>query len=454
MTLKEILRYAGTLYGATVVASIITFGMTILLGRDLSRTDLGLYGLFQVYFLFGSYASSAGLPSATVKWVAGRSADDGEFLRFIVVRVCMISAALYAAAAIAFRLGAPILASALFALPAFHVFNITLSAARARLKRSAEATLLVMASLATSAWMFALLLFTHSQWAAIGGQVLGAYTTAVLVLIVAARWRLPSMKRPGAWRSAFWRTARPVFLGSTVFAIGDLADRLIVRHMIGLKALGAYVMALMLFNVINKPVHMLSRVLLAHFSQSARTAQDARAIDIARFNILILPLMGLTAAAGLPWALSFVLHRNYVDAFPVFAVMTSVIVIKAFELVHSNIAVAKDSAASNLRAQCGALIVYGAAVIPLVHWMGIIGAAWAVVVRWCALAIIQRGDLHARGLPVLPVGLLGRAAVAYVAALALFRVAPWWMGVAYVAMTAVMRLWSIPQAVSVVGGRV
>lgn len=454
MTLREIIRYAGTLYGANILASVITLGMTILLGRDLSRTDLGLYGLFQVYFLFGSYATSAGLPSATVKWVAGRTIDDGEFLHFILVRLTIISVILYAAAAVAMRLGDLILGAALAALPAFHVFNIALSAARARLKRRTEAGLLVAASLSTSLWMFIFLLHVQNQWAAIGGQVIGAYTTALLVLIVALRWNLPRPKWPGNWRAAFWRTARPVFLGSTVFAVGDLADRVLVQRMLGLKALGIYVMALMLFNVLNKPIHMLSRVLLSHFSQAAGGAPDAGAIDIARVNLLVLPFMALTAAAVLPRLLPLVVHRNYAAAFPVLAVMTAVIVVKAFELVHSTLAVARDSAVSNLRAQCFALVTYGVLIVPLVREFGLLGVAWAVVLRWLSLAIFQRQDMLGRGVQVLPMGLLARAGTVYMAALALFSIAPWWMGITYLLGGTVARLWSIPQAVSLVSGRI
>ncbi|MDA8389468.1 MAG: hypothetical protein M0Z76_01825 [Gammaproteobacteria bacterium] len=454
MTLREIVRYAGTLYGANALASLITLGITVMLGRDLSRADLGLYGLFQVYFLFGSYATSAGLPSATVKWVAGRTIDDGEFLHFIVVRLLVIAVVLYASAAVAVWLGDTILGAALFALPAFHVFNITLSAARARLKRRTEAGLLVAASLATSLWMFVLLADMHNEWAAIGGQVIGAYTTALVVLVVALRWKLPRPKRPGNWRAAFWRTARPVFLGSTVFALGDLADRVLVQHMLGLKALGTYVMALMLFGVLNKPVHMLSRVLLSHFSQAAGRVPDAKAGDIVRLNLFTLPFMALMAAAALPWLLPFVVHRNYAPAFPVLAVMTAVILVKAFELVHSTLAVARDSAASNLRAQCFALFVYAALIIPMVRGFGLLGVAWAVVLRWLALAIFQRRDMLRRGVQVLPMGLLARAGAVYMAALALFPVAPWWMGITYLVGGAVARLWSIPQAVSLVSGRI
>ena len=48
MTLREIMRYAGTLYGANVAASIVTFGLTVLISRDMSRADLGIYGLLGV----------------------------------------------------------------------------------------------------------------------------------------------------------------------------------------------------------------------------------------------------------------------------------------------------------------------------------------------------------------------------------------------------------------------
>ena len=446
MTLREIIRYAGTLYGANVAASFVTFGLTILISRDISRADLGLYGLFQAYFLFGAYASGLGLAPATVKWVASGSIDDGEFLTFIATRLAGISALLYIGSALAYALGMPILAVALVALPPYHAFNIALSAARARLWRRREAGLLVVASLATSAWIFGLLFVNHTYWAPVLGQVVGAYTTALVVLAYGLQRPHPRLKRPGAWRRAFWQTAIPVFLGSSVFAVGELADRLVIKHVLGLPSLGIYVLALTLFNVLNKPVHMLSRVLLSHFSQINDGGGHAKAPEIVRVNLAVLPLMGLTAAAVLPWVIPALLNRNYTLAFPVFAILTVVILIKAVELVHSSLAVAQDSAGSNMRAQMAALLAYASVVFFLAHRFGLIGVAWAIVLRWTVLALVQRYDMKRRGVDALPFNLLVRAAVSYLTALSFFAIAPWFMGIAYLIIGAALRLWAAPRS--------
>ncbi|MHB1565349.1 MAG: lipopolysaccharide biosynthesis protein [Acidiferrobacter sp.] len=457
MTLREILRYTGTLYGANMLASLVTFAVTILISRDVTRTSLGMYGLFQAYFLFGSYATSAGLAPATVRWVASASIDDGEFLNFIAVRLAIITAFLYCGSVIAYVLHAPILAAALFALPAYHVFNITLSAARARLKRQREAVFLVVASLATSAWIVGLLLAHPGPWAPIMGQVAGAYTVTAVIVAYSLRHGfrgIPRLRRPGAWRTAFWRTATPIFFGSTIFALGELADRLVIEHLLGLRMLGIYVMALTLFNVLNKPVHMLSRVLLSHFSQGDNGSKDAKAGEIIRLNLLVLPLMGLTAATILPWFLPLVFNRNYSLAFPVFAVLTVVIVVKAFELVHSSLAVANDSAVSNMRAQLVALSGYGLVVFALTYNFGLIGLAWAVVIRWMILAIVQRYDMHRQGVDALSLSVLARATAVYMAALSFFSVAPWFMGIAYLVGGSAVRVWSIPRNLLPAGRRI
>ncbi len=446
MTLKDIIRYAGTLYGANVAASLVTFGLTILISRDVSRAALGVYGLFQAYFLFGAYASSFGLAPATVKWVAGGQVDAGEFLAYMLTRLALISLLLYAGALCAYLLSFKVLASALVALPAYQSFNVALSAARAKLWRRREALLLVLASLATSAWIFVLLMADHSYWAPIWGQVLGAYTTAAVAFLYMLRQRLPALKRPGPWRREFWKTAWPVFLGSTVFAVGELADRLVIRHVLGLPALGVYVMALTLFNVLNKPVHMLSRVLLSHFSQANEGAGHAKAAEIVGVNLAVLPVMSLAAAAILPWLLPLVLNRNYSLAFPVFAVLTVVILVKAVELVHSSLAVAQDSAASNMKAQVVALGAYGAVVYLLAQRFGLVGVAWAVVLRWSVLTVVQRLDMKRRGVETLPIRVLVRAACAYLAALAFFPIAPWFMGIAYLILGVWLRLWSAPRS--------
>jgi O-antigen/teichoic acid export membrane protein len=447
------MRYAGTLYGANVAASVVTFGVTVLISRDISRADLGIYGLFQAYFLFGAYASSFGLAPATVKWVASGAVDDGEFLTFMALRLAGISGLLYVAAGVAYLLSFKVLAVALFALPAYQVFSVGLSAARARLWRRREALVLVFASLVTSAWIFALLLAHHGYWAPILGQVLGAYSTAFVMIAYVMTRNLPRLRWPGAWRRAFWGTALPVFLGSAVFAIGELADRLVIRHVLGLADLGVYVMALTLFNVLNKPVHMLSRVLLSHFSQADHGVGHAGALEIVRINLVVLPLMGLAAAAVLPWIMPFLLNRDYAQAFPVFAVLTVVILVKAIELVQSSVAVAQNSATSNMRAQVVALAAYGMAVFFLTRAFGLIGVAWAVVLRWTVLTVVQRLDLKRRGVDILPSHLLVRASVAYLVALAFFPIAPWFMGIAYLALGAVFRLWRAPRAWRLAIGR-
>ncbi len=446
MTLKEILRYAGTLYGANVAASIVTFAVTILVSRDISRADLGRYGLFQAYFLFGAYASGLGLAPATVKWVASGAVDDGEFLAFISLRLFAVALMLYVAAAAAYAFQARILAAALVALPPYHVFNVALSAARARLWRRREALLLVIASLATSAWIFALLFLNHTDAAPISGQVLGAYTTAFVVALYAWRHGWPRPRSPGPWRRSFWATAMPVFLGSSVFAVSELADRLVIEHILGLASLGVYVMAMTLFNILTKPVHALSRVLLSHFSQGRSAHTDASAPDIVRVNLAVLPLMGLIAAAVLPRVIPMFLNRNYSLAFPVFAVLTVVIVIKAIELVHSSLAVAHDSAGSNTRAQVAALIAYAAVVVFLAQRFGLIGVAWAIVLRWAVLAMVQQADMRRRGVAALPAGPLVRSAGAYLVALSFFTTAPWAMGIAYLVGGAALRIWPAPRA--------
>jgi O-antigen/teichoic acid export membrane protein len=156
--------------------------------------------------------------------------------------------------------------------------------------------------------------------------------------------------------------------------------------------------------------------------------------------------MGLAAAAILPWVMPLVLNRNYNGAFPVFAVLTAVILVKAIELVQSSVALARDSAMSNLRAQIVALVAYAVPVFFLARSFGLIGVAWAVVLRWTVLAVVQRFDMKRQGVEVPPFHLLVRAGGAYLVALAFFPVAPWFMGIAYLGLGTALRIWSAPRS--------
>jgi hypothetical protein len=117
-------------------------------------------------------------------------------------------------------------------------------------------------------------------------------------------------------------------------------------------------------------------------------------------------------------------------------------VVKAFELVNSMLAIARNSPATNIYAQAIALIIYLPMAIVLIHLWGVFGIAASVAVRWIVLATCQFIHMRRRRIATVSGWFLLRALVAYLFALSLFTKAPLAMPFAYLFAGAILQLWT------------
>lgn len=450
MRLKDVYRHTGLLYGVNLASSIVTFAIMILVTRWISKADMGSYGLFQAYFFVAAYATGLGVNQTLVKTIAERNTAPAQLHALLasvlgaIVLVCaVVGAALW-------YFEQYILAAVVLTLPAYHAFDFSLSYCRGHLWKVRESLILLGSSLATSA---AIVVCTH-YWPDWRGPVIGQVTSFYFIaaVVVALFFRMPvdagRFARPqGEWLKRFAFTAGPIFATAALFSFGEVADRFMIEHFLGREVLAEYFLAMAFLNILDKPIGLLSRVLLSHFSQATHAtdagARHAAVGRLVQLNTLVFPVFALAVVVLLPHVLSQFFNKDYSRAFDILAVISAIMVIKAFEVVNSSLAIAKDEARSNLRSQIVSLVVYLPLALLLLKVAGIFGVAVAIALRWLTFTWYQFARLERAGVDTVSRTALAKALLAYLTALALYPEAPWLSLPAYVACGFALRLWSI-----------
>jgi O-antigen/teichoic acid export membrane protein len=451
MELREIYRYTGVLYGVNLVASFITFLVMIVISRAVSKESLGTYGLFQAYLLMAVYMSGFGISSGIVKFVAGRHVDIKQIHTLLAYVLSAMTVVFLLAGAVLIKQGKEVLGFAVLALPAYHVFDFSLSYARGHLWKNVEWSILLASSLTTSVLVILLLQWFPDYRGPMYGQVLSIYVTAFGLLaffFLSTRGAERFSVIKGDWLKGFTSIALPIFIASSLFSLNDVVERLIIEKFLGLEMLGEYFLAISLFNILDRPAGLLARVLLSHFSASKSYSADpslhiASVTKIVKINLTLLPLLALVTITTLPIVLPHFLNKDYSNAFNILAIISVVMVVKAFELVNSMLAIARNSPATNIYAQAIALIIYLPVAIVSIHLWGIFGVAASVVVRWIVLATCQFIHMRRRHIATVSGWFLMRALVAYLFALSFFIKAPLAMPFAYLFAGVVLQLWTV-----------
>lgn len=452
MDLKEIYRYTGLLYGANLVSSFITFLVLILITRAISKEGMGLYGLYQAYLLMCVYVSGLGVSSTIVRFVAQRRVPIAQ-IHTLIGRIWLAMAAVFlTAGGVLIAYGKEILGLAILTLPAYHLFEFSLSYARGHLWRNAEWLILLGSSLATSVMIVVLLQWFPDHRGPIYGQVFGAYLTAFSVAAAFFYFTRGKNLRfapiEGEWIKEFSYIALPVFIASSLYALNDVTDRMIIEKYLGLEAVAEFVLALGLFNILDRPAGLLAKVLLSHFSGNHATVTDpqlhaASVRRIIKLNLLVLPTFSLALITVIPLALPLVLNKDYSNAFDILAIVSVLMVMKSFELVHSMLLIARSHPSANIYSQLTAFAVYLPVALGLVQVFGVFGVAVAVAVRWAVFAAWQFRQLHRLRIATVPDKYLLCGLTAYLLALALYHKAPWAMVGVYLTAGVAMQLWSL-----------
>lgn len=448
MKLKDVYRYTGALYAANLFASGITFLVMIWLSREISKEALGAYGLFQAYFMLGAYATGLGVNQTLVKYVAERQVPLAEIHSFLATLIAGMSVLFIAAGAALIHFGQELLGLAVLMLPAYHIFDFSLSYVRGHWWKRAEAGILLASSLMTSIFILVLTPSFSDFHGPIYGQIASFYTLAAVLLAVFL-YRLRGEARfaaiRGNWLRAFSLTAAPLFVTSALYSLSEVVDRFIIEHFLGLAVLAEYFIAMAFFQILDKPSGLLARVLLSYFSGTTATKDAGLHMHnvqrLIQFNTLLFPLFSLAVIAILPPVLAQFFNKDYSQAFDLFAIVSVVMVIKAFEVVNSMLAIAKDSPRTNMYSQIVSLAIYIPGAIVLLKTFGVIGVAAGIVVRWIIFSLYQFWHMKGSAVATVSASMFWRALLAYCAALAFFPYATWAMIPVYLAVGMALRLW-------------
>lgn len=448
--LRDIYRYTGLLYATNLVASAVTFFVTVWITREISKEAVGTYALFQTYFFAAGYFSGLGFGHPVVKYIAERRIELRQLHTFLAGFLVLMTLVTVPAGLILKGTGHEVLGLALLTLPAYQVFNLALAYARGHQWRGGEASILFFGSIATSTFVLLLLRVFPNQYGPIYGQIASVYLSAVVLLTLFA-WRHGGMRaafaRPrGGWWLGFVGLAVPVFVTASLSSTGEFLDRMFVEHYQGRAVLAEFYLAGSFFNILDKPVMFLARGLLPNFCKSAAAAGGRIDMDalsrILKLNLVILPVFSLLVVGLLPLVARTFFNKDYSAAFGILAVLSIVIVIKAFEVINSMLGIARNNAKNNMVSEAVGLFVYIPLAIVLVNTVGVLGVALAVVVRWLVMITVQFSRMAKSGIETVSRATLVRALAAYLSALALFLPAPWLMVPAYLAVGGLLKLWT------------
>src|SRR5688572_27698859 len=147
---RRIATYSASLYGVTLVSSAISFAVTMIVAKRISREALGLYGFYVTVYAFLGMLLCSGINQALVKRL-GEAKDASPLVRFALSLSLVLAIACWPLAFLLHRAGALATAFGVAALPFFVLQLLAASVFRAGFEKKKEVTLRLAVSLLNSA---------------------------------------------------------------------------------------------------------------------------------------------------------------------------------------------------------------------------------------------------------------------------------------------------------------
>lgn len=290
---RKIASYSASLYGATLISSAVSFAVTMVIARRVPKEALGLYGFYVTLYSFAGMLLVAGVNQALVKFLADPREDRREITRLALGGSAAAAAVTWPLAFLSWHLGWSFAwPAALTVIPFFLLTAFGNSVFRSEFAKWKEVTVVCGIS-ATNSVFTLWLVYTSStpDLAPIAGDLLSYVIPGLLVALVLARRALgPPADTPRTPRALprLLAFAWPLTLAGIAFIVYTNAASFLVRGFVGLAALGDYFFALQLMHLIDKPLQILARVVLAGFSASPDAGPDEHRRLLA-FNLAFFP---------------------------------------------------------------------------------------------------------------------------------------------------------------------
>lgn len=307
---RKIATYGLSIYAATLLSSAVSFAVTMVVARHISKEALGAYGFYvTIYSLFGMIFGS-GLNQALVKFLGNKAEDRHELHRLVLALCGMLALVTWPAAAVAFWMRSDLWGWGLSAIPFFALGLLAASSFRAEFAKGKELALRMSVSLLNSTLTLAFVfLAVKPEIAPIRGDFLSIAIPGLFIAVIFARtsggWdprRLLATVR-GDTAARLLRFAVPLAIAGLAFVLYSNAASMLIRAFVGLEALGEYYFALQLMMLLEKPMQILANLVLAGFSNEPDISErDHR--RLVSFNLTVFPLIAIGLGFGGPTILA------------------------------------------------------------------------------------------------------------------------------------------------------
>lgn len=409
---RKIATYGLSIYAATLLSSAISFAVTMVVARHISKESLGTYGFYiTIYSLFGMIFGS-GLNQSLVKFLGNKAEDRHELHRLVLALCGMLALVFWPAAAVAFWMRSDVWGWGLAAIPFFAISLFASSSFRAEFAKGKELGLRMSISLLNSTLTLAFVyLAVRPEIAPIRGDFLSITIPALFIAVYFARisdgwspFRLWATLR-GNTASRLFHFAVPLAIAGLAFILYSNASSMLIRAFVGLEALGEYYFALQLMFLLEKPMQILANLVLAGFSNEPDiSVKDHR--RLVTFNLSVFPLIAIGLGFGGPMILAVAdiilgpvggspLAVKYASASIYVSLFALAVPARCVEFLVSSLAIARGMPQVNRNTHVTTACI-GLPILALLVWMfGPWGAAAMPLVYQVIFLSIQARQLRA-----------------------------------------------------------
>jgi len=316
---KKIFSYAAWLYSLSMIASAVSFLVTLYMARIIQKAELGKYAIYvAIYSLSGAFLTS-GMDRTFVKFVGEENEDYADLVAlFLLFTLCF--ATLFLAIGL---LLSPFLDHEIWmGIVAIGPFICTYNAAcifRGRLEQTSEVKLILGISFLNSLLTITFLSFYENEWAPILGDFLSLLIPSIVLIYVFFR-RVGNLSKEKILLAnnhqmvkRFFKFVRPLWFAGVAFSINNQLTSFLIKAFLNYKSLGEFYFAQTMLMLIHKPIDTLSKVLLAGFSIK-------REVDLRHFrtiigvNLLLFPILAIFVINVLPFLIMTIGLEQYGNA--------------------------------------------------------------------------------------------------------------------------------------------
>lgn len=381
---SQILSYSAALYAASYVTAFLSIGLTAILARHLGAEALGEYAFYSIIYSLGQVICSFGLPRTLIKYMAEGKEDRTNLYTLYFLFSLGLTAVTTMVAVVTAPFASATIVLAIATTGPCVCIGLTTSILRANFEKSKEIGILWATSLLVFCSTLILLVsFPHLDHLI---PILGT-TIAYAIITVTVLWYfykfLISPYRDSLNIQHLYKLAKrlssfsfPLWTSSIGSHANEHIDQYAVKYLMGSGALGEYYLAIRIFEFLEKPITILSKVLMATFS-----TPEGKSIDVYK-NILnlshaVFPFLALSAVAATPWLVPLLYTDRFLGVAIIFSVMSIAFAFKGIETVNGIITITQNHPYINQRSQLTALPINTLGLYALVQAFQAMGAATA-----------------------------------------------------------------------------